>query len=137
MSVYQRSADGSCVGAAPVPSPLRLPGPVPFYRSYRTQPMRNKAAHSSRVTGVDALDASVYVRITELCTLGDDLVARGDYPRALQTYQEALSLIPHPLDRSEAATWILTALGETYYFAGDFSQARHSLREALRGPEAI
>ena len=83
------------------------------------------------------LDDQVYSRIVQLCKAGDTLAEQGDYSQALEKYQEAFELIPDPFTDWEASTWILTVMGETLFFQGDFAEAREALRAAMHCPGAI
>jgi tetratricopeptide (TPR) repeat protein len=76
-------------------------------------------------------------QIVELCKAGDSLADHGDFDSAIQQYLEAFHLLPPPFSRWEAATWILTALGDAYFFKGEFEKARQVLSEAMHCPEAI
>lgn len=83
------------------------------------------------------LDQTLHRRVAELCERGDAHVEAGEYDRAIERYEEALSLLPRPLSRWNAATWVLTAMGETFYFLKDYRQARSTLEEALRCPRGL
>jgi tetratricopeptide (TPR) repeat protein len=85
----------------------------------------------------DELDDAIHARITKLSSQGDDLVTKGKYEQALERYKEALSLIPEPLTKWEACTWLLTAIGETYFFNADFEKARDALQSAMHCPGGI
>lgn len=83
------------------------------------------------------LDDETHERITELCEQGDEDVDEERYDEAIAKYNQALALIPEPVTDWEAATWVLTALGETYFFKGDYEKARQSLTDAMHCPDAI
>lgn len=83
------------------------------------------------------LDEALHLLIAELCERGDADVEAGEYDLAIEKYEEALSLLPRPLERWNAATWILTALGDACYFKKDFRQARSALDEATRCPRGL
>jgi len=83
------------------------------------------------------LDQALHRKVAELCERGDAHVEAGELARALERYEEALSLLPQPLYRWNAATWILTAMGETRFFLKDYRQARSTLEEALRCPKGL
>ena len=85
----------------------------------------------------DELADDVHKKLTELCSAGDELVEQGTYDAALQKYREGLLLLPEPYEKWDASTWILTAIGETLFFAGDFADARDTLQDAMRCPDAI
>lgn len=76
-------------------------------------------------------------RITALCTEGDDLADQEDYHLALEKYEAALRLIPEPHTRWEASTWVLAAIGDTYFLIHEFEKARDALQAAMHCPGAI
>jgi tetratricopeptide (TPR) repeat protein len=85
----------------------------------------------------DELDETVYSEITAFCAEGDALAEEGNYDQAIVQYEAALRLVPTPVTDWEAATWILTSIGEACYFKGDYTQALEVLQEAMRCPDAI
>lgn len=72
--------------------------------------------------------------IDERVELGDARVERGDHAGALAAYREALSLLPRPIAEWEACGWLMTAIGDTEFQAGDFGRARRTLSLALGCP---
>lgn len=85
----------------------------------------------------EQLGDDVYDKITELCKSGDEYQKNGQYDLAIEKYEDAYRLLPEPKHKWEAATWILVALGETYFFAGEYENARNALQEAMYCPCAI
>lgn len=85
----------------------------------------------------DGLDDTTYEQITQLAAVGDAFVEDGKYAQALEQYHEALALLPPPMPQWEAATWLLTALGETYFFNRQYEQARQVLQAALQCPDGL
>jgi tetratricopeptide (TPR) repeat protein len=85
----------------------------------------------------DTLDEQTHAAITQLTEAGDRLVEQRSYDQALDTYHQALDLVPEPITDWEAATWILTAIGETQFFKKDFIKAREALQQAMHCPDAI
>jgi len=83
------------------------------------------------------LDSSLHDKISELCEQGDSAVEEERLDQALCLFEEALKLIPEPIDDWEASTWVLTALGDTCFLKGDFEQARTHLLAATHCPDAI
>jgi tetratricopeptide (TPR) repeat protein len=88
-------------------------------------------------TWMSILPDEVHEKITVHCSKGDDLVANGDLATAATEYQKAWALLPEPREEWEAATWIMTALGDTYYMRRDFCSARESFRKAMECPNGI
>lgn len=83
------------------------------------------------------LDQALHAKVSELCERGDAHVEAGELDLAVERYEEALSLLPRPLHRWHAATWILTALGETLSFQKRHREAASALDEALRCPGGL
>ncbi|HSN99821.1 MAG TPA: tetratricopeptide repeat protein [Candidatus Nanopelagicales bacterium] len=83
------------------------------------------------------LDQLLHRKVSDLCERGDAYVEAGEHETAVERYEEALSLLPRPLHRWHASTWILTALGETLYFLKRHREAVSALEEALRYPRGL
>lgn len=83
------------------------------------------------------LEQELHGRIAELCELGDAHVEAGDLDAAVEKYEEALSLVPRPIERWNVSTWILTALGDALYLGKDHRAARAALDEATRCPRGL
>jgi tetratricopeptide (TPR) repeat protein len=82
------------------------------------------------------LPDKLYQRIVSLCERGDALAEQEDYDDALQRYEEAWSLLPEPRSDWEAASWIQAAIGDAYFFTGDFVSGAEAFRTALNSIEA-
>lgn len=85
----------------------------------------------------DELEAALYSEITALCAEGDKFAESGDYDQAIFHYAKALRLVPAPVTDWDASTWILTSIGEAYYFRGDYPHAQQALQDAMYCPGAI
>ena len=83
------------------------------------------------------LSDEIHARIETHCKRGDSFAETERYPAALQQYQAAWDLLPEPKTDWEAATWILAALGDTNYLAGDYAAGRDNLLLAMQCPDAI
>jgi len=83
------------------------------------------------------LDDATHARITGMCEQGNALAKAGDLEGAFKMYQAALELVPAPIFEWEAATWILTALGDVLVQQGRYKEARDFLKEAMHCPGAI
>lgn len=83
------------------------------------------------------LDNTVHERIQALCADGDALANMEKYPAALKKYWAAWDLLPEPRTDFEAATWILAAIGDANYLAGDFVAGRDNLSMAMHCPKGI
>ncbi len=83
------------------------------------------------------MNTETQAAIERLCEQGNEAEENGDYPRAFSLFQEALELVPEPLDQWWEATWLLTALGDTCITLGNYEEARKYLSEAMACPDAI
>ncbi|HET9284915.1 MAG TPA: tetratricopeptide repeat protein [Candidatus Angelobacter sp.] len=78
------------------------------------------------------LNEETHGRIKELCAKGDALVEQKQFESALTCYKDALGIVPEPLEDWQATTWILTAIGDLYFFAQDMDQALTAFEDAVR-----
>lgn len=79
----------------------------------------------------------IYDSVTSYSKAGDDFAAQGKYAEALAQYWSAWDLLPEPKTDWDAATWILAAIGDANFLAGDFVAGRDNLSTAMHCPEAI
>jgi tetratricopeptide (TPR) repeat protein len=83
------------------------------------------------------LENELYEKITALSEKGDMLVEREKYDKAIENYIQGLDLLPSPKDQWEAATWLYTAIGDTYFIMERYDLARDRLLDALNCPDAM
>jgi tetratricopeptide (TPR) repeat protein len=83
------------------------------------------------------LPDAIYEKVTELSDAGNRLAEDGKYRDAVSKFIEALELLPEPITDWEACTWLLTAIGDTNFLAGNYEQARKALSDAMHCPGAI
>lgn len=83
------------------------------------------------------LSDELHGRIQALCQKGDTYAKKGQYPAALKQYWAAWDLLPEPQTDWEAATWILAAIGDANFLAGDYVAGRDNLSMAMHCPDAI
>ena len=79
----------------------------------------------------------LYTRITALTERGNQESEAGRFRAAMAVFSQALDLIPEPQEDWEAATWVLTALGDCAFQIGDFAAAHGYLTRAVRSPEGL
>jgi tetratricopeptide (TPR) repeat protein len=84
-----------------------------------------------------SLDDELYVDLLVLCEDGDELVKGKQFDQALLKYEEAWNLLPEPKFEWEAATWILAAIGDAYFFAGKYDLSRTAFKNALKCPDGL
>lgn len=85
----------------------------------------------------DQLDDELHSRLVALSELGNALADAGDMEGALARFREALALLPVPPSRWEAATWLLTAIGDVCFQLGRHAEAVAALKQAMQSPGAI
>jgi len=83
------------------------------------------------------LDSSLYDEVVRLGEEGNQRAEGGDYPEAIRLWRRALSVLPPPANDWEAATWLLTSIGDAYFSMSMFADAAESLRDALNCPGAV
>jgi tetratricopeptide (TPR) repeat protein len=83
------------------------------------------------------LPDEIYESIKRFCSEGDSLAEAKRYSEAVARFEEALSLLPIPREKWDAATWIYAALGDTHFLAGDFERARQALTAVMLCPNAL
>lgn len=60
-----------------------------------------------------------------------------EFASSIDSYYEALELVPDPLKVYKATTWLLTAIGESYLLSGNYQNARDVFQQAMHCPDAI
>jgi tetratricopeptide (TPR) repeat protein len=85
----------------------------------------------------EELPPDLYERLKEHCDLGNAKCELEQYREAIEDYQNALLLIPEPIEEWEASTWVLVALGDCYFLLGDFPAAHGYLSHAMVCPGAL
>jgi len=88
------------------------------------------------MAGALNLDDAVHQRIKELCDEGDELAEDDEYDEAIGKYREALFLLPRPIEKWDAATWIYMAIGDALFLKGDYLAAAKPLRDVMFCPGA-
>ena len=86
----------------------------------------------------EELDDALYAKVLALSEEGNRLIEEDDnLPAALDAYGEALALLPLPIERWDAALWLLIALGDSHFLLGQYDQAYDFLARAMRCPDAL
>ena len=81
------------------------------------------------------LPAILHDPIQALLDEGDKLFDKGKFDGALIKYEEARALLPSDLERWEASTWVLAAIGDVCFLMDDHDRAQQALVQASRCPE--
>jgi tetratricopeptide (TPR) repeat protein len=80
----------------------------------------------------DELDDELFAQITEICERGNLAFDDDRFDEAIEEYGRALAVLPPPLERWEASTWVLTALGDCHYLKEEYPEALGYLARAVR-----
>lgn len=86
-------------------------------------------------TAMTALPAILHEPIQALLDEGDKLFDKGRFDAALAKYQEARTLLPSDVERWEASTWVLAAVGDACFQLADFAAGQQALSLARTCPE--
>lgn len=79
------------------------------------------------------LSEATYEEIKRLCAAGNSLAEGKQFPNALAKYWSAWDLLPEPKTEWNAATWILTTIGDVNYRSGDYEAGRDNLAYPFTG----
>ncbi len=80
------------------------------------------------------LPEPLYSEIERLCAEGDEHVESKEFDSALAAFSQAWHLLPEPKEQWSAGTWILVAIGDTQFLAGDFSESHEAFSFAVMHP---
>lgn len=69
--------------------------------------------------------------ITDLSVSGNAYSENGNYDAAIDCFSKALDLLPHPIEKWEASSWLLGSLGDAYYLSGRNQEALQPLLRAM------
>ncbi len=81
------------------------------------------------------LDNKLFDEIKDLCAKGDEQYEEDLLEEAVASYKKALSLLPEPKEKWEAALWIYTALGDAYFNMDELETAEQYLQKAMACPD--
>lgn len=83
------------------------------------------------------LSDEIHSKIEELCDAGNEFIDEEQFSEALEQYWAAWDLLPEPKTNWEAATWILTAIGDINFLTEDFEEGKNNLSNVMHCPDAI
>jgi tetratricopeptide (TPR) repeat protein len=83
------------------------------------------------------LPESLYQEILVLSHEADRALDPGGFDTALGLYNDALQLVPEPLNDWNATTWLLASIGNAAFFAGYFDVAIEALTDAVLAPNGL
>ena len=80
----------------------------------------------------DELTPEIRAKLDELAEKGNELEGAALYEEAIQTWNEALNLIPGPQQFYSESIWFLAAIGHIYFQQGQYEKA-HDCFDRARG----
>lgn len=83
------------------------------------------------------LQPATHAAIEAHCAKGDELAEADAFEEAIAEYAKAWAPLPDPKNEWNAATWILAAIADAAFLAGDLTSSRDALQYAMTCPEAI
>ena len=75
--------------------------------------------------------------VKQLCGEADDLADAGRFKEARDRYWAAFDLLPEPREDWEATTWIVAAIGDSFFLEKDYAHARDAFLDAVRCPGGL
>ena len=81
------------------------------------------------------LSETVYEELQDLADQGNVALDQGRLTDAIALWQEAMELLPEPVQQWQAAFWLYASMGEAYYQLERFEDALTVLQQALSCPE--
>lgn len=81
-----------------------------------------------------APDTALTLQIRQQCALAYACYDLGEFRDALRLFYQAWLLLPKPQTDYEAAGWVLTAIGDTYFRLAQYEQGQEALASALHCP---
>lgn len=76
------------------------------------------------------LPDDIYSEVTRLSSEGNAFANAGDFLGAVRQFEHALTLLPAPVEDWSAAMWLFTAIGDSFFLAGDYESARVAFNRA-------
>lgn len=83
------------------------------------------------------LSDEIYNQIEVYSEQGNEYCDLEEWEKAVSSFNKAMELLPEPKEDWEASTWLYTALGDAFFFAGKYVQAIESLENARMCPEGM
>ncbi|BDI33500.1 hypothetical protein CCAX7_55510 [Capsulimonas corticalis] len=72
-----------------------------------------------------------------ICEQGNVLFDQNDFHGALVQYIKAIQAVPQPAEAWEETTWILSAIGDSYYQMQNYERAREAFTDAITCPGGL
>ncbi len=79
------------------------------------------------------LDDELHADIMSLCDRAEQHAGEGEFDLAIPLYQQALDRLPQPVEDFEAATFILSSMGDAAFQQTRYEEAVRFLEQAVHG----
>ena len=91
------------------------------------------------MTQPDELSEDIQDALEEICDQGNEAMDEGNPAEAIVFFQQALELLPKPVEEWEVYGWLQAALGDAYFALRDYEKAREYFHKAytFAGPEDV
>lgn len=76
------------------------------------------------------LNEKVYESVLKYSKEGDRLASKSKFKKAIKEYYHALELLPIPKEQWDAAIWLYTAIGDSYFLNEDFVKGLEAFLKA-------
>lgn len=83
------------------------------------------------------LDDTLYEQIVTLSKAGDAHYDKDRYDKAIDSYLDALALVPDPKQDWEASTWLYGALGDALFMLQRYEESLAAFRSAEKCPDGM
>jgi tetratricopeptide (TPR) repeat protein len=83
------------------------------------------------------MDDAIYAQLTAHTNRGNELTEQEQYLAALTEFEQALTLIPEPVEDWEAATWVLASIGDCHFMLRDYPRAHRAFSHAVACPGGL
>lgn len=83
------------------------------------------------------LEGKLYDNITALTNKAEGLIDENKPTEAIKFFFKAFELVPNPKTDWEASTWILAAIGDTYFDLEEFELANKYLKHTEIYPNGV
>ena len=77
------------------------------------------------------LSDAILDRIDLICEEADLLFENEQSEEAIAKYEEALTLLPEPLEEYEPSAWLISSIGDVYFFDEKYEEALAQFEHAM------
>ncbi len=77
------------------------------------------------------LSDAILDRIDEICEEADLLFEDEKSEEAIAKYNEAITLLPEPIEEYEPSAWLISSIGDVHFFDGAYEKALAQFEHAI------